>query len=72
MATALDPQAYNRSGGLSEAEQAQRLEMLKDLLGSIDASRRPFIEPPFNCDYGYNIHLGRWAQSQSFMAGQMS
>ncbi len=44
-------QAYNASGGLSEEEQAQRLEMLKGLLGSVDTSHRPFIEPPFACDY---------------------
>lgn len=33
-------------------------EVLKQLLGSIDDNDPPFIEPPFYCDYGYNIHMG--------------
>ena len=53
------PQAYNSSGGLSELEQARRLELLQDLLGSVNTEQRPFIEPTFACDYGYNIHLGK-------------
>lgn len=44
-------QAYNSSRGLSEAEQKLRLDMLQDLFGSVDTSQRPFIEPPFSCDY---------------------
>lgn len=28
------------------------------MLGSIDEKDPPFIEPPFYCDYGYNIHMG--------------
>jgi acetyltransferase-like isoleucine patch superfamily enzyme len=34
-----------------------RTELLQQLLGSIDAADPPFIEPPFYCDYGYNIHM---------------
>ncbi len=37
--------------------QDQRREILAKLLGSF--SGRVYIEPPFYCDYGYNIHLGR-------------
>eukprot|EP00668_Euglena_longa_P040705 GGOE01053595.1.p1 GENE.GGOE01053595.1~~GGOE01053595.1.p1 ORF type:complete len:221 (+),score=52.40 GGOE01053595.1:44-664(+) len=43
------------SGALGDAEQ---LSLLQELLGSIDATQPPTIEPPFHCDYGKNIHLG--------------
>ena len=33
-----------------------RFEMLKQLLGT--CSNGVYIEPPFYCDYGPNIHLG--------------
>ena len=36
---------------------ARRGEILRELLG---ASDHPHIEPPFYCDYGYNIHLGKY------------
>eukprot|EP00878_Enallax_costatus_P018667 GHUV01019662.1.p1 GENE.GHUV01019662.1~~GHUV01019662.1.p1 ORF type:complete len:167 (-),score=12.99 GHUV01019662.1:417-917(-) len=36
-------------------------EVLKELLGSMDDNDPPFIEPPFYCDYGYNIHMGSGA-----------
>ena len=29
--------------------------MLRDLLGGFDPEAPPFLEPPFACDYGYNI-----------------
>jgi maltose O-acetyltransferase len=35
-----------------------RTELLQELLGGMDASDPPFIEPPFACDYGSNIHMG--------------
>lgn len=35
-----------------------RAELLQQLLGSMDAADPPFIEPPFMCDYGSNIHIG--------------
>lgn len=35
-----------------------RHRVLRELLGSVDSSAPPFIEPPFYCDYGYNITLG--------------
>lgn len=34
----------------------ERLAMLRDLLGQVGES--PDIEPPFQCDYGFNITLG--------------
>ncbi|MFC6766185.1 maltose acetyltransferase domain-containing protein [Natrinema soli] len=37
-------------------EQTARREVLEDLLGSVGAECQ--IEPPFRCDYGYNIQLG--------------
>ena len=36
-----------------------RTALLEKLLGSIDKTDPPFIEPPFSCDYGSNITLGR-------------
>jgi len=35
-----------------------RAELLQKLLGSMDPEDPPFIEPPFWCDYGYNVHMG--------------
>jgi maltose O-acetyltransferase len=37
-------------------EQTARRNVLEDLLGSVGAECQ--IEPPFRCDYGYNIQLG--------------
>lgn len=39
-----------------ENEQANRNSLLKQLFGSL--AGEPMVEPPFHCDYGYNIHLG--------------
>ena len=44
---------YNLTG-LEDAEQ--RMALLKELLGS--SSDNVWIEPPFYCDYGRQIHLG--------------
>ncbi len=41
----------------AEDEPEHRLALLKELLGSCDD--QIFIKPPFKCDYGYNIHLGK-------------
>jgi maltose O-acetyltransferase len=43
----------NHSGA---AETELRLRVLRDLLGTM--GERTWIEPPFYCDYGSNIHLG--------------
>ncbi|GAB3689525.1 maltose acetyltransferase domain-containing protein [Salinarchaeum chitinilyticum] len=37
-------------------EDDRRRELLVELVGSAGTS--PWVEPPFRCDYGYNIHLG--------------
>ena len=37
-------------------EYAQRQDLLSELFGSM--GRNVIIEPPFRCDYGYNIHVG--------------
>ena len=42
---------------LHPKEIKQRDAILKDLLGKIGKSF--FIEPPFRCDYGYNIEIGK-------------
>jgi maltose O-acetyltransferase len=40
------------------AEQGtEREAILRELLGSCGPNA--FIEPPFRCDYGYNLHVGR-------------
>jgi maltose O-acetyltransferase len=44
---------YNRT---SETEHERRDDLLRDLLGSTGDDC--WIEPPFRCDYGYNIHVG--------------
>jgi maltose O-acetyltransferase len=40
----------------SEPEQEERRRILRALLGSGGGSA--WIEPPFRCDYGSNLHLG--------------
>ena len=41
---------------LPEKEKEKQIGLLRELLGS--AGTELWIEPPFFCDYGYNIHLG--------------
>lgn len=40
----------------SDADPFTREEFIRELLGS--TGRNFYIEPPFRCDYGYNIHVG--------------
>ncbi len=40
----------------SDGDSDQRRQILEDLLGSIGDECQ--IEPPFRCDYGYNVHVG--------------
>lgn len=44
---------YNRT---SVDEHDERRELAEALLGSL--GEECLIEPPFRCDYGYNIHVG--------------
>jgi maltose O-acetyltransferase len=44
---------YNRT---TVDDQTKRRELLEELLGSL--GEECAIEPPFRCDYGYNIHIG--------------
>ena len=39
-----------------ETEYDERQRLLHELFGSM--GENTIIEPPFRCDYGYNIHLG--------------
>lgn len=39
-----------------ENEDAHRESLLRRLFGSVGV--RPVLQPPFFCDYGYNIHVG--------------
>ena len=41
---------------LSPKEVEKRNEILKELLGK--TGKNFFFEPPFRCDYGYNIEIG--------------
>lgn len=40
----------------TEEQMPERTALLDGLLGS--CGKNAFIEPPFRCDYGYNIHVG--------------
>jgi maltose O-acetyltransferase len=42
--------------GTREAEQSKRRRILRDLFGS--GGDTVWMQPPFFCDYGTNIHLG--------------
>lgn len=44
---------YNRT---SEDASEERNRLLEELFGSIEGDAT--VEPPFRCDYGYNIHVG--------------
>jgi maltose O-acetyltransferase len=44
---------FNQTG---PGEVAKRRALLADLFGSVGSD--PFVEPPFRCDYGDNIHVG--------------
>lgn len=46
---------FNRT---TEEEPGRRLELLKQIFGSL-GDDKAFIKPPFHCDYGYNIHVGK-------------
>ncbi len=45
---------YNRT---VEGQDEERLRLLKALFGDCDDDI--FIKPPFYCDFGFNIHVGR-------------
>lgn len=42
----------------TEDHPEERLLLLKEMLGSC-GDDSIFIKPPFHCDYGYNIHVGK-------------
>jgi maltose O-acetyltransferase len=45
------------SAGLhTRPDEEQRLAVLRDLLGRI--GRGTSVQPPFACDYGYNVLVG--------------
>ncbi len=46
--------AYNRT---TEDQKEERLRLLQEIFGTCDDSI--FIKPPFHCDYGYNLHVGK-------------
>ncbi len=38
------------------SDEARRTELVTELFGSV--GNEVYLEPPFRCDYGYNIHVG--------------
>ncbi|WP_136688831.1 sugar O-acetyltransferase [Halorhabdus amylolytica] len=44
---------YNQT---ADGEIERREELLSELFGTVDESAH--VNPPFECDYGYNIHVG--------------
>lgn len=42
---------------IKEDEREKRIELLQNLLGTCDNDI--FIKPPFYCDFGFNIHVGK-------------
>ncbi|QCC48453.1 sugar O-acetyltransferase [Halobellus limi] len=44
---------YNRT---EVNEDERRRELLAELFGTL--GEESYVEPPFRCDYGYNIHVG--------------
>ena len=44
---------YNR---LRPSQYTEKTDLLRSLLGKV--GNQVIIEPPFNCDYGYNIEVG--------------
>ena len=44
---------YNR---LRPSQYTEKTDLLRSLLGKV--GKQVIIEPPFNCDYGYNIEVG--------------
>ncbi|MFH5798273.1 maltose acetyltransferase domain-containing protein [Haladaptatus sp. CMAA 1911] len=44
---------FNRT---DETETEVRRSLLEELFGS--TGEDPHVEPPFRCDYGYNVHVG--------------
>jgi len=49
---------YNATKG---HEEERRKELLTKMFKNIDPDNPPIIEPPFTCDYGYNIIMGSGA-----------
>lgn len=43
--------------GSRESARVERVELMRKLLGSV--GENTWIQPPFFCDYGFNIHLGK-------------
>ncbi|WP_225334644.1 sugar O-acetyltransferase [Halomicrobium urmianum] len=44
---------YNQT---TDDESERRTELLSELFGTVDDSAH--VNPPFQCDYGYNVHVG--------------
>lgn len=49
-------QLVNSLNQTKETEDHYRKQLIQDLFGTIEGEMG--LEPPFYCDYGYNIHIG--------------
>lgn len=47
---------YNAISDNDEDASVKRVEKLKSMFGG--CGEKPFIKPPFRCDYGYRIYVG--------------
>lgn len=47
---------FQKVNQMTDADKEERNKLIYELMGS--AGDGLWIEPPFFCDYGYNIHLG--------------
>lgn len=45
-----------RYNATTDNDMEERAALIRDFFGS--SGNRPYIEPPFRCDYGCNIHIG--------------
>ena len=47
----------------TQPDEDKRLDLLRELLGRVGSEA--FIQPPFACDYGYNVSIGDNCSSTS-------
>ena len=48
---------FQKINALNEEDKKERKKLLRELI--VHAGKGLWIEPPFYCDYGYNIHTGK-------------
>lgn len=48
---------FQKFNSMNESKKEERNQLLYDLFGQVEENL--WIEPPFYCDYGYNIEMGK-------------